>query len=164
MDNVGVVTTADGRHLPVTTSLIDETLRSGSLRVQFPRDAVKDDELVGHRIPAGSTVMISAFAAHRNPDIWEDAHTLNRQRFRDGSEKSRSKFAYLPFGDGRRQCIGKPLALPGLSVAVAMTCQGYRAWALAGKGAIGRQGFITIFPPTLPGGGLTIGLTLRQSS
>lgn len=96
--------------------------------------------------------------------MWEDPHTFNRQRSRDGSEKSRPKFAYLPFGGGRRQCIGKPLALPVLSVAVAMICQRYRAWAPEGKDAIGPQGFITIFPPSFPGGGLTIGLTLRQSS
>lgn len=71
--------------------------------------------------------------------MWEDPHTFNRQRSRDGSEKSRPKFAYLPFGGGRRQCIGKPLALPVLSVAVAMICQRYRAWAPEGKDAIGPQ-------------------------
>lgn len=61
-DNVGVATTADGANLPVTTSVIDETLRLYPSVWQFPRDAVKDDELAGHHIPAGSTVMIRAFA------------------------------------------------------------------------------------------------------
>ncbi|MGV9980725.1 cytochrome P450 [Micromonospora wenchangensis] len=148
--------------LPVVQSVVDETLRLYPSVWQFPRDAVEPDELAGHEIPATSTVMVSVYATHRNPAYWDAPNSFDPSRFRDPSAKDRPKFAYLPFGGGRRQCIGKPLAVPVLATAVAMVCQRYRLWLPYGTENVSPEGFITIFPPKFPDGGLTLGLTRRD--
>jgi cytochrome P450 len=157
-----IPTYEDLDRLVVTRSVVDETLRLYPSVWQFPRDPVADDELAGHHIPVGSTVMISAFGTHRNPDLWENPNTFDPARFRDAEEqRGRHKFAYLPFGGGRRQCIGKPLALAILVAAVAMACQRFRFSLPLDQEEVQPGAFITIFPAKFPAQGIRVSVRRR---
>jgi len=59
-------------------------------------------------IEKGTSIIISSFGLHRDPDIYEDPLKFKPERFLNnptGSDKA--KFSYLPFGDGARICIGE---------------------------------------------------------
>ncbi|MEU4805111.1 cytochrome P450 [Actinosynnema sp. NPDC023587] len=147
--------------LPVTRSVVDETLRLYPSVWQFPRDAVQDDELAGRHVPAGTTVMVSVFGTHRNPALWENPNSFDPARFRVPAAQ-RQKFAYLPFGGGRRQCIGKPLAVAVLVAAVAAVCGRYRFALPYGGESVWPEAFITLFPPGFPAGGIPVEVSRRD--
>lgn len=146
--------------LPVTRSVVDETLRLYPSVWQFPRDLVDDDVLAGRQVPGGTTVMVSVFGTHRNPELWDQPNSFDPARFRD-PDAQRPKFAYLPFGGGRRQCIGKPLAVAVLTAAVAAVCARYRFTLPYGRESVWPDAFITLFPPGFPNTGIPMGVTRR---
>jgi cytochrome P450 len=73
------------------------------------RTAAKDTELGGYFIPKDTLVNIDIIALHYNPRYWKNPEVFDPERFVDGGElDSQSPFpAYMPFGGGIRQCIGK---------------------------------------------------------
>eukprot|EP00262_Sarcandra_glabra_P011769 TRINITY_DN289_c0_g3_i1.p1 TRINITY_DN289_c0_g3~~TRINITY_DN289_c0_g3_i1.p1 ORF type:complete len:327 (-),score=34.39 TRINITY_DN289_c0_g3_i1:156-1136(-) len=68
----------------------------------------------GYTVPRGSNVMVNAWAIHRDPTIWENPLEFRPERFlkitNDKWDYSGNDYRYLPFGSGRRICVGLPLA------------------------------------------------------
>lgn len=95
--------------LVYTRMVIDEVLRLYPAVWTVARNTVDDDELGGFRIPAGSIVLPSAYLTHRHPDFWPDPERFNPDRFRAGAK--RHEFAYYPFSQGPRICIGNSFSL-----------------------------------------------------
>lgn len=73
------------------------------------REASEDTELAGVMIPKRSIITVDIAALHHNPNIWENPEAFDPERFAKGGEfeSKSSTYAYLPFGGGSRQCIGK---------------------------------------------------------
>ena len=69
--------------------------------------AVADDFI----IEEGVDVSFPIFLLHRNPEYWPNPDKFDPERFNPNNEQSYPTFAYLPFGEGPRHCIGKRLAL-----------------------------------------------------
>ena len=67
-----------------------------------------NDELI---IEKGFYVGFPNFSLHRNPEYWPNPEKFDPERFNPNNEQSYPTFAYLPFGEGPRNCIGKRLAL-----------------------------------------------------
>ncbi|XP_051141511.1 cytochrome P450 84A1 [Andrographis paniculata] len=84
-------------------------------------ETAEDAVVSGYRIPAGSRVMINAWAIGRDAAAWDDADKFQPARFlRDGVPDFKgSNFEFIPFGSGRRSCPGMQLGLFALEVAVA---------------------------------------------
>ena len=81
--------------------VINETLRFESPVHRLPRQATRDVEIGGVRIPAGSRVSIFYGAANRDPAAFPDP-----DEFRPG----RDTRGHLAFGQGIHYCLGAPLA------------------------------------------------------
>lgn len=96
------------------------------------RRAVEDFELDGYRFPAGTLLMLSQWALHRNPDIWEDADTFRPERWNPGQKQKGLQWAYFPFGGGSRMCLGKSLALLELILILPVFLQRYFPRVLPG--------------------------------
>ncbi|KAH1024818.1 probable cytochrome P450 4d14 [Dendroctonus ponderosae] len=62
----------------------------------------------GKVIPQGITLIISAYAIHRNPHVYEQPDKFIPSRFFDLESKP---FTYLPFSAGPRNCIGQKFAM-----------------------------------------------------
>ncbi len=108
-------------HLPWTRAVLDEALRLYPPAWILTRRAAADDVLGGYRVPAGTLVLISTYALHRDPALWPHADEFRPQRWADGAVGPR--WSYLPFGAGPRQCIGKDFALVEATLMLAVLAQ-----------------------------------------
>jgi cytochrome P450 len=116
---------ADLHTLTYTGQVIDESLRLHSPIHSISRVALLDDTLGGYHIPAGATVCVSMYAVHRLAHLWPDPETFDPSRFEPEKVAQRSRFAYLPFAAGHRNCIGAGQALLELRLIVARIAQRY---------------------------------------
>ena len=71
------------------------------------RRTVRDTELLGHYLPAGTNVIAYPGMNHRLPEIWTDPLKFDPDRFTEPrSEHKRHRYAFTPFGGGAHKCIG----------------------------------------------------------
>nr|CAB3474852.1 unnamed protein product [Digitaria exilis] len=120
-------------HLPYLHCIINETLRLyPAAPLLLPHEASMDCKIHGYDIPAGSMVLVNAYAIHRDPAIWEDPEEFRPERFEHG--KAEGKFM-MPFGMGRRKCPGESLAMRimGLDLGVLLQCFD---WSRIGDGEV----------------------------
>jgi len=75
------------------------------------REAVTDYQLGEIKVPAGSTVVMSPYATHRDPRFWQSPEEFNPDRWIDEASVARPKFTFFPFGAGTRVCIGEHFAM-----------------------------------------------------
>lgn len=119
-------TMADLAELVFTRQVIDETLRLYPPAWQSYRQALADDQIGGHDIPAGTTVFWSDYFLHRHRDFWVDPERFDPDRFAPGRRAITDQPGYYPFGAGPRICIGNGFAMAEMQFAIAMTMQRYR--------------------------------------
>lgn len=100
---------ADLARLPFARAVFDEALRLYPPAWVITRKAAEPDEVGGYPIVPGTLVLISTYSLHRDPRLWEEPDAFRPQRWIDGPRAPR--WAYVPFGAGIRQCIGKDFAL-----------------------------------------------------
>jgi cytochrome P450 len=93
-----------------THAVVSESLRILPPVWAIGREAKADLEIGGFRIPKGSSVVLSQFLAHRDPRWWPEPLRFKPERWLEAPHPARPKFAYFPFGGGRRTCIGERFA------------------------------------------------------
>lgn len=77
----------------------------------FARRSLAETELGGYHIPAGTLTLITPIVTHRDPRFFPHPDEFDPTRFAPDRESEIPPFAYLPFGLGAHNCIGKSLAL-----------------------------------------------------
>ncbi|RKT19336.1 cytochrome P450 [Streptomyces sp. 1114.5] len=92
-------------------ALVSEALRLYPPAWLLPRHAVEDDVIAGHRVAAGTDVLVCPYLTHRDPALWTDPERFDPARFAPGADRPRQLGAYLPFGLGARACLGTQFAL-----------------------------------------------------
>ena len=102
---------ADLAQLPVTTQVVEESLRLYPPFWMVDRVAVADDHVMGVRIPKGTIVVAFIYGAHRSPRLWEDPDRFVPERFSPERKAAQPPFSYLPFGGGPRGCVGGNFAM-----------------------------------------------------
>jgi cytochrome P450 len=122
----GAATFEDLPRLEFTERVLQESMRLYPPAWCFERAAVEADEVGGYAIPAGTTIAVCPYVLHRNPSYWDDAETFDPDRFLPERSTARSRFAYLPFGDGPRVCIGKGFAMMEAKIVLAMIAGAFR--------------------------------------
>jgi len=100
----------DMKRLPYTQAVVCETQRYSSIVTTIFHAAVADSSFRGYNIPRGTTLMANLYAVFRDPKLWEKPNEFYPQHFlqADGSFKHLEYF--IPFGLGRRLCIGETIA------------------------------------------------------
>ncbi|EID11283.1 cytochrome P450 [Mycobacterium xenopi RIVM700367] len=83
-----------------------------SLRLVTPlpfnmRQTVRDTDLLGYYVPAGTNVMIWPGMNHWLPELWTEPRKFDPERFAEPrAEHKRHRYAFAPFGGGAHKCIG----------------------------------------------------------
>lgn len=122
---------ADIARLPLIRQIVDETLRMYPPAAFLSRTAQAADTLCGREIRPGDTVILPIYALHRHHLLWPDPDRFDPARFAD--PKAIERFAYLPFGDGPRVCIGANFALQEAVIILATLLARFRFSAIAGR-------------------------------
>ena len=87
--------------------VINEALRLVTPLPFSVRRAVRDTEILGHYIPAGTNVTLWPGMNHRLPELWDAPERFDPARFAEPrSEHKRHRYAFSPFGGGAHKCIG----------------------------------------------------------
>ncbi|MDQ3031576.1 MAG: cytochrome P450 [Myxococcota bacterium] len=120
-----VPTFEDLAKLEVCDRVVCESMRLYPPAWEFEREAIADDVAAGYEIPKGTVVMIAPWTLHRHPKLWDAPLRFDPDRFRPEraitpSGEPRPRYAYLPFGDGPRVCIGKAFAMMEAKLLLAM--------------------------------------------
>ncbi|ACK71092.1 cytochrome P450 [Gloeothece citriformis PCC 7424] len=75
------------------------------------REAVVDCELEGYLIPKGWIVQYQIRRTHRDTTVYNEPQQFDPSRFNNNRAEDKQKtFAYVPFGGGLRECLGKEFA------------------------------------------------------
>ena len=135
----------DLARLRYTRMVIEESMRLFPPAHTIGRQPVDNDEVLGHRIPAGSTVLIHPWLLHRKPALWEDPDRFDPERFAPERTAKHPRFAYIPFGAGPRICIGAAFAMAEAIIILATIAQCYRLRLKPGC-PVEPQGLITLRP------------------
>jgi cytochrome P450 len=99
-------TAADYGALVYTRAVIQETMRFYPPIWGLIRIAAKDDVIGGKPILAGDRIMLFAYGAHHSAKHWDEPEAFRPERFMGDAAKKRKPYTYLPFGGGKRSCIG----------------------------------------------------------
>ena len=97
--------------LPYLRQILDETLRLYPPAPRFDREAIAADRLRDEAVAPGDIVSIWPWLIHRHRRLWDDADRFDPDRFAPGTEATRHRFQYFPFGAGPRICIGARFAV-----------------------------------------------------
>lgn len=146
----GIPSTDEVRDLVWTPAVLRETLRRHSVVPLVMRYAAKDDVWSAAdtgldkdvRIPAGCTIAVGMQGVHSNPDVWEDPDRFDPTRFIDAEiandtnylnrntndvkfSKKIDPYAFIPFINGPRNCLGQHLSMIETQVALAYMILNY---------------------------------------
>jgi cytochrome P450 len=111
----------------------------------FAREPIEDVNIGGYDVPRGAVVMVNPFALHRDPRFFPDPERCDPERFAPGWEERIPRYAYLPFGGGRRICIGNGFAMMETRLILATVMQRYKL-SLESKEEIRPVQLVTLRP------------------
>ena len=125
---------ADAAKLPWTTAVVNEAIRLYPPAWTVERTAVADDVVAGTPVPAGSMVTIAIYLIHHHPGYWPDPAGFDPSRFLPpaatvpsaAAVAGRPRYAFIPFGGGRRACVGQSFAELEAVLVLACIAQRYR--------------------------------------
>ncbi|MCA1846724.1 MAG: cytochrome P450, partial [Actinobacteria bacterium] len=137
------------------TAFIQEVLRRKPVLPQAEPRLVKKPITVGDwTYEPGVVLAASAWLVHHDPDVYPDPFAFRPERFLD---EQPGTYTWIPFGGGRRRCLGASFAMLEMKVALKAALQRY-AVEPASTPARTRRRAITISP----GDGARTVLRLRQ--
>ncbi|KAI4690247.1 hypothetical protein J4E81_007399 [Alternaria sp. BMP 2799] len=115
----------DSNALPYVIAVVKETLRWRTVTILagIPHANTVDFDYKGYHFPAGTNFTGNMWAIHRHPRDFPDPDRFMPERFLEGEGSAKkpypNKYGMNPFGWGRRQCSGQPLAEQGLLYSLA---------------------------------------------
>jgi cytochrome P450 len=124
------LTPDDVPRLGHTVRVLHEALRLCPPGAGTPRLLKKDLAVDGYRLEAGTVAVVSFYAMHRDPNLWDDPLTFDPDRFLPERSQGRSRWQYLPFGGGPRSCIGDHFAMLEATLALATIIRAARIESL----------------------------------
>jgi cytochrome P450 len=78
-----------------------------------PRLTKRPVTIGGYEYPAGVSLLASAFLVHHDPDIYPEPYAFRPERFLG---RSPGTYTWIPFGGGRRRCLGASFALQEMKI------------------------------------------------
>ncbi len=100
-------------------AVIEEAMRLFPPAPAMIRQALEDDEIAGHEVKAGQSVLIAPWVIHRHEKLWDEPDAFRPERFLPENRKSIDRYAWLPFSGGPRICIGAAFAMQEAVIALA---------------------------------------------
>jgi cytochrome P450 len=127
------------------TATVQESLRRRPvLPNAAPRLVMQEIEVGGRRYPEGVCLVPNAYLVHHDPAIYPDPYAFRPERF---LEQSPGTYTWIPFGGGRRRCLGAAFATVEMKVVLrAVLAQASPRVAGDGRLELSRRRSITLSP------------------
>lgn len=91
------------------TATVHETLRRKPVFLfVIPRNVIEPVEIGGWTYRPPAQLMGCTYLMHHNPELYPNPHEFRPERFIDESQQART---WLPWGGGRKHCLGRHFAL-----------------------------------------------------
>ena len=90
----------------LTEMAFKEALRLKPPVPSMPRRAVRDFSFKGYDLPAGTLVGVNPLFTHHMAEHWPDPDKFDPMRFSDEAQRTRHRFAWVPYGGGAHMCLG----------------------------------------------------------
>jgi cytochrome P450 len=130
----------DDRYLEAT---INEVLRLRPVLPNAEPRLVKQEVTIGGwTYPVGVVLIASAALVHHDAEIYPEPHAFRPERFLDTKPGT---FTWIPFGGGRRRCIGASFALLEMRIVLRAAAERFTI-ATTGPPQRPRRRMITITP------------------
>jgi cytochrome P450 len=98
------------------TATIHEALRHRPVLPNVaPRLVAQPIEVGGRRYPPGVCLVPSAYLVHHDPAVYTDPYAFRPERF---LETPPGTYTWIPFGGGRRRCLGAAFAMLEMKIVV----------------------------------------------
>jgi cytochrome P450 len=81
-----------------------------------PRLTMQAVTIGGFEYPAGVVLLANAYLVHHDPELYEDPYAMRPERFRDSPPGT---YTWIPFGGGRRRCLGASFAIQEMKIVLA---------------------------------------------
>ncbi len=131
--------------MPYALQVMKEAMRLYPPAFLLARSALRDTSIGGFPVRKDEIVLIAPWLLHRDPRLFEDPLRFDPDRFLPAREAAIPRFAYLPFGGGRRICIGNQFAL--MEGQIILSTIGRHVWMeLTSDRPARLQPFITLRP------------------
>ncbi|MGE0765888.1 MAG: cytochrome P450 [Hyphomicrobiaceae bacterium] len=117
---------ADYSRLAYTRAVIQETMRLYPPIWGLIRVAAKDDVIGDTKINAGDRVTLFAYGTHHSSKYWDEPEEFRPERFMGEAAKKRKPYVYIPFGGGKRSCIGGAMSQVENTFALSMLMRRFR--------------------------------------
>jgi cytochrome P450 len=131
--------------LTYTIAVLDESMRIRPPFWMIDREALKDDEFNGVKIPAGTTVIPYIYGVHHNAEVWKNPDQFDPGRFDPEKAEKTHFFAHIPFGGGPRVCIGQNMAKMQILLVMSAITRNYD-FELSDKKEIGMHAMMLLKP------------------
>jgi len=129
---------------PYLTATIQESLRSRPvLPNTAPRYVAKPITVGGWDYEPGCSLVANAYLIHHDPDIYPDPYTFRPERFVD---QKPGTYTWIPFGGGRRRCLGSSFAMLEMRIVLAEALRRFDLEAPGPKPELAKRRNITIYP------------------
>lgn len=138
-------TAADYSALAYTRAVVQETMRLYPPVWGLIRTAAKPDVIDGKEIRAGDRIVLFCYGAHRSTKYWSEPEAFRPERWMDESAKKRIKYTYLPFGAGKRSCIGGAMSQVENTLALSFLLRRFRP-EFVGQEPPGINATVTLTP------------------
>jgi cytochrome P450 len=131
--------------MPFALQVMKESMRLYPPAFILARSALRDTMIGDFQVKKDDLVFIAPWLFHRDPRLFDDPLRFDPDRFLPEREAKLPRFAYMPFGGGRRICIGNQFALMEGQIILNTIAQSFEMELLSTK-PIECQPFITLRP------------------
>src|SRR5215218_7300195 len=126
------------------TATIQETLRRRPVLPNAePRLVMQPVEVGGWEYPPGVCLIANAYLVHHDPDVYPDPYAFRPERFLDSQPGT---FTWIPFGGGRRRCIGASFATLEMKIVMRAALSAFRIQPAVDGPELTRRRSITLSP------------------
>ncbi|KAE8157259.1 cytochrome P450 [Aspergillus tamarii] len=127
------------KNLPFLRACLDEALRlipptSAGLPRRTPPEGA---QILNEWIPGDTSVSMTSYSAHRDPEIFPDPEEYNPDRWMDLDNRKRMEPYFVPFSTGARGCLGRNITYLEQTVVLATLVHRYD-FALPANWKLGR--------------------------
>jgi cytochrome P450 len=125
-------TVDDLPRLRYTEWVVQESMRLYPPVYTIGREALRDCEVGGYRVPKGTTILMNQWIVHRDRRFFEQPEQFAPERWTGDFVHRLPRYAYFPFGGGPRLCPGNNFAMMEAMLILATIAQSYRFTLLPG--------------------------------